>query len=195
MVQMSWICGCHFDVGTPALGTKLGFSLDPETQKPSCLLQAQQSLCRGWLFQVFSAMQLLWPSGDLPESMRMSWALLTFGNLGTGSFKTSGKQVDLLLRALQMSSILLLATRMNTLEFWTTLAIPRAVSLYFVFCTSPTLLICHPPSGHWVSLCSGSLLLSTGLNEHPSPWLIGVLCMISTMWCGYCVLCVNAEVV
>lgn len=92
-------------------------------------------------------------------------------------------------------SILLLATRMNTLEFWTTLAIPRAVSLYFVFCTSPTLLICHPPSGHWVSLCSGSLLLSTGLNEHPSPWLIGVLCMISTMWCGYCVLCVNAEVV
>lgn len=91
-------------MGTPALGTKLVFSLDPENQRPSRFLRVQQSLCREWLLQVFFVMQLLWPSGDLPESMRVSWALLTFGNLGTGTdFKTSGKQADLLLRALQAS--------------------------------------------------------------------------------------------
>lgn len=87
-------------------GTKLVFFLWPLRIRSLhvCLLRVLQSLCRGWLLQVFFVMQLLWPSGDLPESMGMSWALLTSGNLGTGTdFKTSGLQADLLLRAPQAS--------------------------------------------------------------------------------------------
>lgn len=101
LVQMSWICRCHLDMGTPALGTKLAFSLDLEKQKPSCLLRVQQSLCREIVFFV---VQLLWPSGALAQSMRMAWALLTFGDSVTVSdSKTSGKRADLLLRRLQVS--------------------------------------------------------------------------------------------
>lgn len=101
LVQMSWICRCHLDMGTPALGTKLAFSLDLEKQKPSCLLRVQQSLCRE---TVYFVVQLLWPSGALAQSMRMAWALLTFGDSVTVSdSKTSGKRADLLLRRLQVS--------------------------------------------------------------------------------------------
>lgn len=101
LVQMSWICRCHLDMGTPALGTKLAFSLDLEKQKPSCLLRVQQSLCKETFYFV---VQLLWPSGALAQSMRMAWALLTFGDSVTVSdSKTSGKRADLLLRRLQVS--------------------------------------------------------------------------------------------
>lgn len=105
LVQMSWICGCHLDMGTPALGTKLAFFFWTLRSRSLQVSLGYSRVCaRRWLPQVYFVVQLLWPSGDLPQSMRMSWALVTFGDSVTVyDSKTSGGQGDLLLRALQVS--------------------------------------------------------------------------------------------
>lgn len=91
-------------MGTPALGTKLAFSLGAGKQKLSSLLRVKQGLCREMAAPGLLFVQLLWPSGALPQSMRMSWTLWTFGDSVTVfDSKTSGKQADLLLRTLQVS--------------------------------------------------------------------------------------------